>query len=157
MLCLQTLLCIESVLFQGTRFSTHRVLGVKNLILSQSLQYYHIFHLFISRFEIFFLLISHMLCLNKLSFILKSIWSYVYPCTYIELGVKKEYTHVFHTWSNRFAKMFTLATIFVWYLKLYKHNTWEMDLTDDKNFKTSWGWAVPSSGSAIQLNKIALV
>ena len=87
-LCLQTLLCIESVLFQGTRFSTHRVLGVKNGILSQSLQYYHIFHLFISRFDIFFLLISHMLCLYKLSFILKFIWSYVYPCTYIELGVK---------------------------------------------------------------------
>ena len=77
-LCLQTLLCIESVLFQGTRFSTHRVLGVKNGIRSQNLQYHHIFHLFISRFEFFFLLIFHMLCWYRLSFILKYFRNYVY-------------------------------------------------------------------------------
>ena len=46
-LCLQRLLCINIVLFYGTRFSTHETLWLEKWIWSQILQYYKFFHLFI--------------------------------------------------------------------------------------------------------------
>ena len=52
-LCLQRLLCIDNALFHGTRFSTHSVLGMKNWISQQTLQYYAIFPLFIQKFGFF--------------------------------------------------------------------------------------------------------
>ena len=94
-LCLQRLLCIENVLFQGTRFSTHKTLRVKIGIWPQILQYYQIFHLFISRFEIFIWPISHVLCLYKPSFNLKILRVCEYYSTHVILGVKNE------NWSQR--------------------------------------------------------
>ena len=77
-LCLQRLLCIENVLFQSTRFSTHKTLRVKIGIWSQILKHYQIFHLFISRYEIFIRPISHVLCLYKPSFNLKILRAWLF-------------------------------------------------------------------------------
>ena len=46
---------------------------------------------------------------------------------YIKYGVKMEYTQKI---NKRYAKMCTLATIFVLHLKHSKHNTWGIDLTE---------------------------
>ena len=70
-LCLQRLLFVENVLFLSARLSIHITIGVKNGIWSKILQYYPIFHVVISGFDIFIWPTSHVLCLYKLSFILK--------------------------------------------------------------------------------------
>ena len=70
-LCLQRLLFVENVLFLSARLCIHITSGVKNWIWLQILQYYPIFHVVISRFDIFIWPTSHVLCLYKLSFILK--------------------------------------------------------------------------------------
>ena len=51
-LCLQRLSFVKNVLFLSARLSIHMTLGVKNGIWSQILQYYPIFHVVISRFDI---------------------------------------------------------------------------------------------------------
>ena len=87
-LCLQRLLFVQNVLFLSTRLSLHITLSVKNGIWSQILQYYPIFHVVISRFDIFIWPTSHVLCLYKLSFILKIHRMGGNCFTYVLLGVK---------------------------------------------------------------------
>ena len=87
-LCLQRLLFVQNVLFLSTRLSIHITLSVKNGIWSQIMQYYLIFYVVISRFDIFIWPTFLVLCLYTLSFILK-IYRMGGNCfAYVILGVK---------------------------------------------------------------------